>query len=416
MQFKILASVFGLALTGLATQTHAACDQILPNPNPVGSTISNGRYDACNEIANFDSFGSLFNTGILDNSGALRNFGTMINIGTLNNFGEVVNVQSSGGHVKNAGTLNNFGIVSGYGSTENSGILNNYDTYNAGDFGQNSGVVNNFPGATLASAQRFTNEGVVQNNFGATVTTRIGWINYATVGNNGTLDFGTSRYLHNHGVLKNESRATLITGRETRNTGLLQNDGKLANDGKITTSGQFVVSSSGSLTGSGSFRQSAGSTVIDGAMSQSSVVISGGVLTGAGNITSRVTVAGGTLTRASSHGVMTISGDYFQTAAGKFAVYIDSPQKENENGLLNISGTAMLDGVLDINVINTRNRAFSPVQGARFNILSAESIVGSFRTILSAPLGENLIWQVSYLIDADDTTDIVRLEVIHVPE
>ena len=416
MQFRFLAIFVGLALTSVAVQTHAACEQITPNPNPAGSTISNSRYDACNEHIRFDNFGSLFNTGILDNSGALRNFGTMINIGTLNNFGELDNVQSSGGHVKNAGTLNNFGNVGGYGSTENAGILNNYDTYNTGDFGKNTGVVNNFPGATLLSAQRYSNEGVVQNSLGATVKTRIGWLNYATISNSGTLDFGSSRFLHNHGVLKNESGATLITGRDTRNTGLLQNDGTLANDGTIDTSGQIVVSSSGDLTGSGSFRQSAGSTVIDGSMSQSLVAINGGVLSGTGNIASRVMVNGGTVARVTSLGVMTISGDYIHAAAAKFATYITGPQTDNEHGLLDVSGTAMLDGVLEIRVINTNRRPFSPRQGDTFDILSAESIRGTFQTVLFAPLGENLTWQVSYLEDAYDATDIVRLEVIRVHE
>jgi len=416
LHIKFLVGVFGLVLTSLATQAHAACDQILPNPNPAGSTISNGRYDACNEITRFDNFGSLFNTGILDNSGALRNFGTMINIGTLNNFGDLINVQSSAGHVKNAGTLNNFGSVSGYGSTENSGILNNYDTYNTGDFGENTGVVNNFPGATLSSAQRYTNEGVLQNSFGATVKARIGWLNYATVSNDGTLNFGRSRFLHNHGVLKNNSGARLITGRETRNTGSLHNDGSVANDGRIITSGKLEVSVSGELTGSGIFFQYAGSTVIDGAMSQSSIVIGGGVLSGAGKITSTVTVDGGTLERATSIAAMRISGDYAQTAAGKFATYIIGPPKDARAALLNVSGTAVLDGVLEIRVVSFRNRQFSPAQGDTFDILSAESIRGTFQTVLFVPPREKLTWQVSYLIDANDTMDIVRLTVIPAPE
>ena len=412
MHIKFLAGVFGIALTSLATQAHAVCDQILPNPNPVGSTISNGRYDACNEHDRFKNFGSLFNTGIFDNSGELHNFGTMINIGTLNNFGDLVNVQSSDGRVKNSGTLNNFGTVSGYGSTENSGIVNNYDTLSTGDFGKNTGVVNNLPGATLSSGQRYTNEGVVRNSLDGTVKTRIGWINYATVSNSGTLDFENSRFLNNHGILKNNPGAKLITGRETENTGSLHNDGTLENDGKIYTSGQFVVTLSGRLMGSGSFRQFAGSTVVDGAMVQSSVVINGGMLSGAGNITSTVAIDGGTLARATSLDVMTISGDYIQTAAGKFTTYIVGPPNDAENGLLNVSGTAMLDGMLDIRITKFGNKTFSPAQGDTFDLLRAESIRGTFQTVLFAPLRENLTWHVSYVMDADNTKDIVRLEVI----
>ncbi|UCH47168.1 MAG: hypothetical protein JSU95_13860 [Betaproteobacteria bacterium] len=416
MHIKCLAGVLGLALTSLVTQASAVCGQIAPNPNPVGSTISNGRYDACNEQDRFNNFGSLFNTGILDNSGELRNFGTLINVGTLNNFGDLVNVQSSDGRVKNSGTLNNFGTVSGYGSTENTGILNNYDTLSAGDFGKNTGVVNNLPGATLSSGQRFTNEGVVQNSLGGTVKTRIGWINYATVSNSGTFDFANSRFLNNHGILKNNPGAKLITGRETENTGSIQNDGTLTNDGTIYTSGQFVVSLSGRLMGSGSFRQFAGSTVVDGAMTQSSVVINGGVLSGAGKITSTLAVDGGTLARATSLDVMTISGDYIQTAAGKFATYVVGRREENKHGLLNVSGRATLDGVLDVRIIKFRNRTFSPEQGDTFDILSAESIVGTFQTVLFSQLGENLSWKVSYLLDAYNNKDVVRLEVVRISE
>lgn len=409
---KLLAVLFGLAVAAFITQAHADCEQISPHPNPASNTISSGSSVGCNKLELFDNFGTVVNSGTMDNSGAMRNFGKLINIGTLNNFGDLTNIQSRAGHVRNTGAMNNFGRVSGYGSTENSGILNNFGTFNTGDFGNNTGVVNNYSDAVLLSAQRYTNDGVVNNSLGATVKTTVGWINNGAINNSGTLNFENSRFLNNNGVLNNRSAATFTIAHELNNRGLLRNEGMLANDGRISNSSRFLITESGSVTGPGNYNQSAGTTVINGSMTQAAARFDGGVLSGGGSIMSVVVMNGSTIAPGNAIGVLTIRGAYRQTATGRFAAEIGGPLKGVGYDYLDVSGTAALDGQLDVSLYDFGGGVFSPTIGDTFEILHAESIVGRFSKITLAPLSGNRRWEITYVVDAYDTIDVVRLGVV----
>ncbi len=407
-----LAFFWGIALTGFATQLQAECVQISPHPNPFASTASNNDRLGCNRLDPFDNFGTLMNSGTLDNDGTLRNFGMLINTGTLNNFGELANIQSRSGRVMNTGTLNNFGNVGGYGSTRNAGILNNYGRFDSGDFGENIGVVNNYSGATLTSAQRYTNDGVFNNALGATVRPTVLWINNGKLNNNGALSFEKAgAYLSNHGIVNNNNGAVLVSKNELRSNGVLSNEGTLENIGRIITSGQMLVFGSGKVIGSGSYHQLAGGTFIYGFVAQARLNIEGGILEGGGTIESWVTLDGGTVAPGHSIGEMTILGEYSQTESGRFAAEIGDPRKGVGNDLLKVFGTASLDGQLQIIIHDDGGDPFVLREGDSFDILHAESVAGEFRNVSSAPLGNGLAWKILYLKDAYGVTDVVRLVV-----
>lgn len=417
MPYRLVAAVLGLVLatlsfTGFAARTRSGCDQIWPNPNSAGNQHNINSRDGCNELDNYENFGTLINSGKFDNAGTLRNFGKLHNLGALNNFGEITNVQSRSGNTRNDGTLNNFGNVGGYGSSKNTGILNNYGTFNAGDFGENSGVINNYSDATLSSAQRFTNDGVVNNSLGGTVETGIGWINNGTVDSSGTLNFKKARFLNNNGIVNIRSGASLETDHEINNAGLFNNEGTLTSNGVVSNAGRFYVSEAGSVTGSGVFGQLTGVTIVDGKLVQSAVRINGGMLSGKGNITSEVTLNGGTMAPGNAGmGAIDITGSYTQTARGEYAVDIGGSHPGVDHDVMSISGVASLDGQLRVVLYEFGSRRFSPGESDTFDILRADSIVGEFGEFRFAPLDETLEWGISYLKDADGTVDIVRLTV-----
>lgn len=393
------------------------CEQLSPNPNPANTRHNMDSRDGCNELDNYENFGTLINSGKLDNAGEIRNLGKLLNLGKFNNFGEITNVQSRSGHIRNDGTMNNFGNVTGFGATDNNGILNNYGTFNTGDFGKNVGVINNHADATLSSAQRYTNDGVINNSPGATIRTKIGWINNGLISNNGVINFKRARFLINKGVLINAKGATIFTNYEISNAGMIRVDGVTTANGTITNVSRFIVSESGKIEGSGEFIQTDGVTVVDGEIAQDTINIAGGKLSGNGTLVAVVNNDGGMLAPGGTEfGIIQIAGEYRQTADGDYSVDIGGARAVAEHDVLVVSGEARLGGELRVGLYEFGGGPFSPAEGDRFDILRADSIVGEFGSLRLAPLAPPLEWRVSYLADVDGTDDVVRLSVTRAGE
>lgn len=121
--------------------------------------------------------------------------------------------------------------------------------------------------------------------------------------------------------------------------------------------------------------------------------------------------AGGTLAPGASPGVTTIWGDYTQSATSVFSAEIGGLIAGTQYDQLNVDGTAVLDGKLQVSLYGQ----FVPQAGSYFDILTAEVIQGSFVSFESAALSTGLAWQVFYLQDVDGTSlDVVRLRVAEV--
>lgn len=120
---------------------------------------------------------------------------------------------------------------------------------------------------------------------------------------------------------------------------------------------------------------------------------------------------GGTLAPGNSPGITNITGNYSQSGAGIFDVEIGGTSL-GQFDMLNISGTATLDGTLNVSLFDWGSGLFTPQVGDSFDILAAQILSGQFSTYNLAALGDGLAWNISYLTDAIDTTDIVRLSVI----
>ncbi|HIM39405.1 MAG TPA: hypothetical protein EYM37_05630 [Methylophaga aminisulfidivorans] len=274
------------------------------------------------------------NLGVLDNrtDGVLAVWGSLYNQGEMNNNG-FISIKSTG--LFNAVSLTNTGEIENDGQLIMAGSVNNQGKIiNNSQFTNNSFV--------------FTNTGEITNNADLNNNYRI--INKGLITNSGV--FSTSNTLRNYN--------------------------EVINNNVMTNSGDVTIYTKGSVTGEGSYTQTSGQTINNGVMTQTSVNIKGGSLSGTGTINSNVTVNGSSyenyasLTAGNSIGTMIINGNYTQGEFGSMVVEFD----ETHSDLLDVSGIASLAGVLSFEFIG------DDVTEGTFNFLTFASIVGSFDSVI----------------------------------
>jgi hypothetical protein len=198
--------------------------------------------------------------------------------------------------------------------------------------------------------------------------------------------------------LNSLSSATTITA-----AGIASNSGTYGfwNAPLVLTGGTTTVVNNSTLeTGrltveGGTVKDDSGITAAPGG--SLTTTLTGGTLTGGGNIMGPVTNVGATVSPGDTTlGTFTISGNYTQQAGGTLAVGIDG----TAHGLLQVSGTATLGGDLQLTDVN----GFLPAAGEEWVLLpSAPTQTGTFTlTGPSAPL-----YTVTY---ASDAVDLFPLE------
>lgn len=156
-------------------------------------------------------------------------------------------------------------------------------------------------------------------------------------------------------------------------------------DHDLVNAGEVTVGPGSALRTEGAYAQSAGTTTLaaDSArLGAAHVSIGGGSLRGTGTVESSVanagTVAPG-LPRAAaarlavtgSPGVLTLTGDYAQTAAGRLAVDIAGPADHDR---LDVTGAATLAGALDVTSLG----GFAPAASDGFELIRHASLSGEF--------------------------------------
>ena len=261
----------------------ALSQQISPNPNPVGNTITVNTSDAINDVSftnhgtiNFDTSA---NATLTNKSGAtLTNHGWLETLGGyFNNSGTVTN--------KSGGVLDNIGWV----TNESGGMLINES---GGDLRVRNKLTNKSGGTVL-------NDGKIRN-FG-----------YAINESGGTL-INTGHYegigLNNHGTLINNGYWNV------EDTGLegTWNQGSWTNNGTLTfRNGSAVYTNGGTLNNLGTLIFNAGTLDTTGGS-----FANYGTLKGGGKIKGSYTDHGH-IKPGNSAGVMTIDGDYFKVDGTK---------------------------------------------------------------------------------------------------
>jgi hypothetical protein len=339
-------------------------DQISPNPNPVLNTITVDTSNAYNSLNPFDNNGDIYitNTGTLENNlgaglnnnsgGTLNNYYRLNNGGTLNN--------NSGGTLNNnsGGTLDNYYRLYNGATLNNAGTLN----INAGSVLDNasSGTLNNISGGTLKNYYYLNNAGTLNNYYGGTL------------------------YNQHHGTLNNNSGGTLYNnyGGTLINIGYLDNFGTLYN--------------AGTIDGLGIYTQTTGQTINNGSMSQTSIAINGGTLSGTGTITGNVTIgSGASVSPGNSTGTLTINGTF--SSSGNLFFEIGGLTEQYD--VLDINGNAIFDGgILNFDLINS----FSPSIGDYWDFLFANNISGlNTLSFTFDGLGPGLGWEIDSIVGGE---------------
>ncbi len=156
--------------------------------------------------------------------------------------------------------------------------------------------------------------------------------------------------------------------------------------------------------GGGNYNQSAGSTQLNGALVAGGghANFNGGTLFGnAGTVTGNVLMAGTIAPAASINGsnvpltagALSINGNYTQTAAGVFNLGLGGLAPGSGFGFLSVSGNALINGTLNVNLLNT----FFPANGNTFTFLTTGgTVTGTFANVNGLNIGSGLILNVVY--------------------
>jgi hypothetical protein len=159
----------------------------------------------------------------------------------------------------------------------------------------------------------------------------------------------------------------------------------------FSNDGGTVDVESGTLHFVGDYTQNSGETILaDGATlaTDGMVKILGGTLSGSGTIDGNVINSG----RFNPIGILTIHGDYTQTAEGTLNIEIGGTTLGIDYSQLKVTGHAILDGTLNVSLTNH----FLPNLGDTFEILDFGSRGGDFRSENGLDLGNGLRFDPQY--------------------
>ena len=148
----------------------------------------------------------------------------------------------------------------------------------------------------------------------------------------------------------------------------------------LSNAGSVIVSGGGSLsTGNADETQSGGTTTVDGTLSAANMNLDGGILNGTGTVQANV-INAATVYPGDPPGPLTVQGNFTQDSSGVLDIVLGGP---NVFSQLAISGSAALDGTLNVTVTN----GYTPNIGDTFQILTSASQSGSFATQTPISLG-----------------------------
>ncbi|MBI1208841.1 MAG: autotransporter domain-containing protein [Azospirillum sp.] len=187
----------------------------------------------------------------------------------------------------------------------------------------------------------------------------------ATLSNSGTI---AADSLTGSGALVLNTGSSFSVGSNDANSTF---SGVIGGNGSFTKAGNGTLVLSGANTFTGSATVAAGALRVDNQLPAAVTITSGGILMGNGTVSSIANF--GTVAPGASIGTLHVSGNYVQHADGVLAVEIDAAGNADK---LVVSGTASLDGAVKV-----LPETGTYVSGTRYNVLTAQSVSGTFRTV-----------------------------------
>ena len=220
---------------------------------------------------------------------------------------------------------------------------------------------------------------------------------------------GGGAFLNNTGTFTPQAGSTITAQSCCVNPAQFNNKGKLiisVGAGNTFSISFLAFNNSGTVTlksgtmqfGDPGYTQTGGSTTLNGGAltSTTSAILNlqGGKLTGKGTITASVQNAAlidpGTTTPG--EGLLTIVGNYTQTSAGTLRADIKGTTAGVTYDQLSVSGTASLNGTLDIMTAS----GFTPTTSDQFIIVKATTLTGTFATLLNYKISLHLQYYAQY--------------------
>jgi autotransporter-associated beta strand protein len=184
----------------------------------------------------------------------------------------------------------------------------------------------------------------------------------------------------------------------SRNTSTLFS-GVIQDGGSLTKIGTGTLTLSGANTYSGPTTINAGKLTVDGSIMSAVTVNNGGTLAGSGTTGSVVVNSGGIVAPGGSQ-TLHVSGSYVQNAGGVLKIEVAGTDP-NASGLLDITGSATLDGTLEVRFVN----GLLPISGQVTKILHvAGAFSGSFGQIIFPDLRAGFQFQTEFVNDTYQIT------------
>ncbi len=428
----LLFMALGLAAAPAWAQTTVNTDWIDGDGN--WTTAANW---SCNCVPNNNST-NVFNVTVPEGDAAIHTGITVNSLSTGAN-GEVDSFFSSStvtGNLTNDGTMEtDFNLWTVDGTFANNGTLTLLaaTVVNAPAL-TNGGSISIFPGSGIDVSGDLANAGGIEVQGGGTQSSNLDvggnllasgnitasgappGAGQVSVGGNlvvvsgGSVDVGGAGSVYVTGNATNAGSIELAGGSDDVQPGALSTT-NFTNTGTVTMDPAiqgFPSYDGGSLGASGAYTQTAGSTEVNGTLGATSVVISGGKVSGSGTIDAvtytqtagstdvdgtliahAVNIEGGTLSGSGTikgnvvndaivspgdPATLTINGGYTQKADGTLVIDIAGA---TDYSILDVSGEASLDGAVDFDFLN----GYVPGANTDFAFLEAGSVAGDFSAL-----------------------------------
>src|SRR5205085_821457 len=153
--------------------------------------------------------------------------------------------------------------------------------------------------------------------------------------------------------------------------------GAIQDSGSLTKIGTSTLTLSGANSYAGPTTIDLGKLAVNGSIMSAVTVNNGGTLGGSGIVGSVTVRSGGILAPGDSQ-ALHINGNYAQSGGGVLKIEVAGADPTT-SGRLNITGSATLDGTLEVRFVN----GFLPVGGQVFKLLNvAGALAGSFAQII----------------------------------
>jgi autotransporter-associated beta strand protein len=258
----------------------------------------------------------------------------------------------SGANTYSGGTTVSAGTLQGTTASLQGAITNNASVI----FDQT--ITGTYSGAMSGSGS------LTKQNTGITILSGANTYSGGTSVSAGTLQ-GTTASLQ--GAITNN--ASVIFDQAATGTYL----GAMSGSGTLTKTGLGKVTLSGANTFSGTTGIQQGILEVNGSLSSPVMISPSAVLQGTGSV--GTVQNNGTVVPGSSIGTLTITGDYTQDASASLIIEIDDIPAISD--LLLITGTAYLDGIIDLDPLPGIYE-----EGTTYTFLQASTINGTFSQLI----------------------------------